>query len=146
MAKIVLGKRPDSFKKTLKFPMHDGTEGTMEVSYRYRTLTEFGTFIDEWNGEQIGKLDAERLQLEAAKKKALDAGETYVDPQVTNEEVRGKQAKANTDYLMRILVGWNLDVEFSRDAVLQLCDELPGAAIEAMNSYRAAITEGRLGN
>jgi hypothetical protein len=128
MAKVVLGKRPESFKHTLKFQMHDGTEGTMEVVYKYRTLTEFGTFLDEWTSEQKAK---------------LEAGEPK---ELTNEELRRAQADANTDYLMHILVGWNLDVEFSRDAVLQLCDELPAGAIEAMNAYRAAITEGRLGN
>jgi hypothetical protein len=37
-------------------------------------------------------------------------------------------------------------VPFSRAAVEQLCDELPGAAQDIMDAYRAAVVEGRLGN
>ena len=135
MAKIVLGKRPESFKKTIKFMMVDESgevsEGQMEVQYKYRTLTEFGTFLDEWTLDQKYKLDAEREAIEAAKKKALDAGEAWAEPELTNEDVRRKQADANTDYLMQILVGWNLDVGFSRDTVLQFCNEFSGGAIAA---------------
>jgi hypothetical protein len=130
MAKIVLGKRPESFKRALKFPMVDGTEGQLEVEYKYRTLTEFGAFIDEWSKEQGAKVEAEQKD----------------GKQLSNEEIRRAQTEVNADYIMQIVVGWNLDVEFTRENVLQLCDELPAAANEAINAYRAAITEGRLGN
>jgi len=146
MAKIVLGKRPESFKHPIKFPCHDGTEGVMEVLYKYRTVTEFGAFIDVWVREQKMKLDAEKAKADAARQKALEAGDAYVEPEVTNEELRQAQAKTNADYIQRIVVGWNLEVEFTPDTVLQLCDEFPGAATEIMDRYRGAITEGRLGN
>jgi len=47
MAKIKLGSRPKSFKRTVKVPMLEGTEGTIEMIYKYRTRSEFGVFIDE---------------------------------------------------------------------------------------------------
>lgn len=137
MAKIVLGNRPVNFTKTITVPMHDGSDGQMEVIYKYRTLTEFGAFIDQWAAEAETKIKEER----AAKRKKKDA-----DAATSNEEVRKTQAQANADYLMRILDGWNLDVEFGESAVLQLCNELPGAADKIIGDYRMAITEGRLGN
>lgn len=146
MAKIVLGKRPANFKKTLQVPMHDGTEGAMEVLYKYRTLTEFGAFIDEWAKHAEAQIEAEQAARDAKKREAEERGEAYTEPVITNEEVRRKQAEANADYLMRILEGWNLDVEFGAQSVLQLCDELPAAAAKIINDYRLAITEGRLGN
>lgn len=144
MAKVVLGKRPESFKRTLKFSMVDGTEGQMEVEYRYRTLTEFGEFIDQWDANAKALLAADKVKRDADRAAAEAAGESYVEP--TNQELRRAQAEANADYLFRILTGWNLDVKFELDAIIQLCDEIPAAANEAMNTYRIAITEGRLGN
>jgi hypothetical protein len=46
MAKIVLGSRPKNFKSLVTIPMLEGGEGTIEVSYIYRTRTEFGKLID----------------------------------------------------------------------------------------------------
>jgi hypothetical protein len=46
MAKITLGKRPKHFKRTLTVPMLEGGEGQIEISFIYRTRTEFGAFVD----------------------------------------------------------------------------------------------------
>lgn len=146
MAKIKLGDRPANFKRVVKVPMLDGSEGDLPVTYKYRTLTEFGTFIDEWAQHASEQIESERAAREAKRKKAEERGEAYSEPVLTNEEVRKQQAQANADYLMRILDGWGLDVEFGPEAVLQLCDELPGAVVKIIDGYRLAITEGRLGN
>ena len=47
MTKIVLGKRPDTFKRAVSFPMLDGSTGKITVDYVYRTKSEFGMFIDD---------------------------------------------------------------------------------------------------
>lgn len=130
MAKIILGKRPNNFKSVVKFPMLEGGEGSVEISYIYRTRTEFGAFIDKMMNDAGvvptgGSEDEQKFSLEAALEKTRET---------------------NADYIMAVADGWNLDVEFSRSSVAQLCDELPGAALEVMNRYRTAITEGRLGN
>lgn len=130
MAKIILGKRPVSFKKTIKVPMLEGGEGTVEVDYVYRTRTEFGAFVDE-------------LFSSAGVKPASQADE---DVKFSLQQALERTRDTNADYILKIAKGWNLDVEFSRDAVVQLCDELPGAAMSIIDSYRVAITEGRLGN
>lgn len=131
MAKITLGNRPKSFKRIIKVPMLEGGEGMMEVSYIYRTRTEFGTFID-------ALLDSAKVELQSI---------------ADGPDVRGSLAEAlartrdtNADYLLKVCDGWNLDEPFGRPALVQLCDELPGAAVAIIDGYRAAITEGRLGN
>lgn len=146
MAKIKLGARPANFKRTVKVAMHDGSVGDIPVLYRYRTLTEFGAFIDEWAKNAQDQIDAHNASLDAKRAEALARDEVFAEPVLTNEEVRKQQTEANADYLLRILDGWELDVEFSAAAVTQLCDELPAAVAQIINGYRLAITEGRLGN
>lgn len=130
MAKIILGKRPKSFKRTITIDLVEGGKGSIEVSYLYRTRSEFGQFIDEL--------------MEASGVKMADQSEEEV--KFSLEEALKRTLETNADYIMKIADGWNLDVEFSRAAVAQLCDELPGAALQIINQYRTAITEGRLGN
>lgn len=146
MAKIVLGKRPANFKKTVTFKDLDGSDSAVEALYKYRTLTEFGSFIDEWAARAQAEIDKEKAARDAKRREAEARGEVYEEPTLTNEELRQRQASANADYLMLILEGWNLDVPFSAEAVLQLCDEMPAAAAQLINDYRLAVTEGRLGN
>lgn len=130
MAKIILGKRPKNFKTKVTFPMLDGELGSVEISYIYRTRTEFGTLIDglmeDAGVEATGASeDSQKFSLAQALEKTRDT---------------------NADYIMKVADGWNLDVEFDRKSVAQLCDEIPAAALAIMNTYRNAITEGRLGN
>lgn len=128
MAKIKLGARPKSFKKVVSFPMLDGTTGTIECEYKYRTRSEFGAFIDEIlekAGEKKGQADDEKFSMAKLMEKTGDA---------------------NADYILRVLDGWNLDEDLTRENVQQLSDEIPAAVNAIMETYRTAITEGRLGN
>ena len=124
MAKIVLGKRPKSFKCKVTFGMLDGTEGMVEMSFIYRTRTEFGALID-------GLMS--------------DAGVDKSDG-VSLEEAMTKTRDSNAEYILKVADGWDLDQPFNVDTAAQLCDEIPAAAIAIMTAYRTAITEGRLGN
>lgn len=126
MSKIKLGQRPESFKHVVKFPMLDGSEGAIEVEYIYRTRKEFGTFVDE---------------VFASAKEEPPVGDDF-----SWAALMDKTSGANADYVMRAVKGWNLDEEFNRENVQQLADELPGAITAIMDAYRAAITQGRLGN
>jgi hypothetical protein len=130
MAKITLGKRPKNFKTKVSFPMLDGETGTIEVSYIYRTRTEFGVLIDGLMADagvetENATADSQKFSLAEALEKTRDT---------------------NADYILQVADGWNIDEEFTRDTVAQLCDEIPAAALAIMNTYRNAITEGRLGN
>lgn len=126
MTKIVLGQRPKSFKRTVTFPMLDGTEGSIECEFKYRTKREYGEFIDRFT--------------------APTAGEAAPQESAGVHVAMEKTVEANADYLLEVLLGWNLDVKLSREALQQLADELPVAARAVMAEYRAVIVEGRLGN
>lgn len=129
MAKIVLGKRPKNFKTKVSFPLLDGEIGVIEVSYIYRTRTEFGTLIDG-------------LMTDAG----VASGATEEDQKFSLAEALEKTRDTNAEYILKVADGWNLDEPFNHDTVSQLCDEIPAAALAIMNTYRTAITEGRLGN
>lgn len=122
MSKIKLGNRPNNFKHVVTFPMLDGTTGTIEVLYKYRTVSEFGQFIDKMSSE------------------------------MGSEEVKGagavisRMVKVNAEYLLQVIEGWNLDEELNEETAHQLANELPAAAAAIMNTYRQAIVEQRLGN
>lgn len=126
MAKIKLGARPQSFTLPVSFSMLDGTEGSIECVFKYRTRTEFGTFIDT--------IFADANEVPPA------------DLKFSMEAVMQKTRNKNADYLLQVLEGWNLDEELSRDALQQLADELPAAVTAVMECYRAAVVEGRVKN
>lgn len=130
MAKIKLGSRPKNFTRTISIDMLEGGKGTIEVKYKYRTRTEFGQFIDELMGA-------------ADVKPASTADE---DVKFSLAEALEKTRDTNADYILKIADGWNLDEDFNLANVQQLCDELPGAAMAMIDTYRAAVSEGRLGN
>ena len=129
MAKIKLGAHPKSFVAPVKVTLLDGTEGVVNMKFRYRTRTEFGAFLDEINAEN------------------------GVMPSVENEDPASVMQRAyatgvdrHAGQIMRAAEGWDLDEEFSLDNVKACCDEFSGVALAIMESYRRAITEGRLGN
>lgn len=133
MATIKLGNRPKNFKKVVTFPMLDGTEGSIEVLFKYRTRKEFGAFIDEL--------------VESAKVKAPAAPVDGEAPAFSMADLMERTAGSNADYIMQVAEGWNVvDTEFTTDAVQQLSDEIPAAAIAIMEAYRVAVTEGRVKN
>ncbi|HEY8606632.1 MAG TPA: phage tail assembly chaperone [Noviherbaspirillum sp.] len=126
--KIKLGNRPQNFKKTVTVKMLDGSEGAIDVTFKYRTRTEYGAFID--------------AIMEAAGEKGRDAG----DEAFSNEKLWAKVAANNAEQLLQVVEAWNLDEELTKENIEQLADELPGAVLAIMETYRVAILEGRLGN
>lgn len=124
--KIKLGARPESFKRTVTFPLVEGGEGAIEVSYKYRTKTEFGEFID-------------RLFADAKEERPADGEFKMAD-------LMAKARDKNAAYLLDVMDGWNLEEPLNRETAEQLCDEIPAAATEIMEVYRQAIVEGRVKN
>ena len=124
--KIKLGNRPKNFKRVITFPLIEGGEGAIEVTYKYRTRQEFGSFIDGI--------------FAAAKEEQPQDGEFKMS------DLMGKTRDKNAAYLLDVIEGWNLDEPLNRETAEQLCDELPAAAAEIMEVYRSATVEGRLKN
>jgi hypothetical protein len=125
MATITLGKPPKSFKKTVTFPLLDGTEGTIECQFKYRTVTAYGAMKDELS---------------------KDAGLVGDVASVTWEQIMEKRRDKGGEYLSLILEGWNLDVGFTTATLQQFADEYPGGVAAIATAYDLAISEGRLGN
>ncbi|RZI62328.1 MAG: hypothetical protein EOP37_03220 [Rubrivivax sp.] len=130
MAKITLGKRPKSFTHSIEVRLPEGEIGKMKLTYLYRTRKEFGVFMDElFNVSNTRPESMEPVDVEAAMAFAL-----------------ASMVDSNADYIMKCVTGWDLETEFSRAAVEQLCNELPGVALAIISSYATASREGRLGN
>ena len=129
--KITLGSRPKTFSRVVTVPLHEGVEGQLDVTFRYRTRTEFGKLVDDM---------AAAADVTPPKS---DADEDVVfSLRAALEASRDR----NADYLLQVLDGWGLPEPFDRPHVQQLCDELPGAALALIEAYRQACAEGRLGN
>lgn len=131
MARIKLGARPKIFEHTVTVPMPEGGTASVRMQYKYRTRTEFGAFVDE---------------LVAAAGTPPPASQQEDDVRFSLRQALEATRDTNADYILKIAEGWDLDVEFDRASLVQLCDELPGAALAIIERYRGAITEGRLGN
>jgi hypothetical protein len=138
--KIVLGKRPTSFATTVTVPMLEGGEGSIPLEYKYRTRLEFADFIDGIQTKAKERGDAELSEFADA----IAKGDKLAS--ATEVKLTTAQIEFAADYIMDAVKGWGLDVEFSRDAVVQLADELPLAITAIIEKYRTAVTTGRLGN
>jgi len=139
--KIKLGNRPKNIKAVVSFKSIEGEDCKIEVSYIYRTRKEFGRFIDEvveQNQRRAEETDKQRT------KEAEEAGRTL--PAFSSATYQESIAESNAHLIMGAVDGWNLDVEFNLDNVRQLVDEFPAGAQAIIDGYRAAMTEGRLGN
>jgi len=144
--KIVLGKRPESFKKTVHATMLDGSTGCMEVEYKYRSRTELAALIDELQSKMKDEANVEIERFKAAVEKAKQTGEAIPEFTTTQTEIVKRQTAVLVDYLLKIVKGWNLDVDLDKESVAELVDTLPAVAEAIKDDYRAAINEGRLGN
>lgn len=126
MSKITLGKRPAHFAPvTVEFPMHDGSTGTIQATFKYRTREEYGAMIDE--ATNSGKATP-------------DGGELTVEAMAT--------AAVHSDAMLtfKSLQAWDLDEPLTFENVYQLANEVPAAVTALLAAYRRLVSEGRLGN
>jgi len=144
--KIVLGKRPESFKKTVHANMLDGSTGCVEVEYKYRSRTELAELIDELQAKMKDEANVEIERFKAAVEKAKVTGEPIPEFTTTQTEIVKRQAGVAVDYILKIVKGWNLDADLDKESVAELVDTLPAMADAIKDDYRTAINEGRLGN
>lgn len=135
MAVIKLGARPKHFTAKVTVDLPEGGTGTITLQYVYRTRSEFGKFIDELLSD---------AGVPAPEPKIGDEGTEAIRQSV--QQALERTRDTNADYIQKIVAGWDLDEPFGRDSLVQLCDELPGAAMAIIERYRAAVIEGRLGN
>lgn len=123
---VRLGQKPDGIPDVVKFTGLDGAEYMIPVTFKYRTLTEFGALVDEAYGKPIIK--------------------NFADGKISHKSLRQAEANNTGQYLFGAVKDWALDVPFTLQACIQLADEMPGAAEALRVRYRELITEGRAGN
>lgn len=123
---IVLGKKPEGIPDTLKIKLPDGADGLLPVTFKYRTRTEFGQFIDGIFGVEPPAFDGTANTAATQQQRAT--------------------VQLNGQYIHGCLKDWGLDAPFTLQACIQLADELPGAVQQIMDTYRRLTVEGRLGN
>jgi hypothetical protein len=138
--KIKLGNRPKSFARTITFAMLEGGEGRMEVTYKYRSRKELAKLTDEVQAaaQAQHEADIEAIKAKAEKKEPIE--------HLKQVDLLDRDISLQVDYLMQVVEGWDLDEKFDRAAVEQLADEVPAAITAAIETYRKAINEGRVGN
>lgn len=144
--KITLGKRPESFSKTVKATMLDGSTGCMEVQYKYRSRTELAELTDDMQAKLKDEANVEIERFNAAVEKAKSTGAAIPEFTMTQTEIVKRQTAVAVQYIQAITLGWNLDAEFDKEGIAELVDTLPAMAEALKDDYRAAINEGRLGN
>lgn len=124
-------ERPQDFKRTIKFTQIDGRAAQFDTTLRYRDELEFAALLKD-----IFSAESDAPQ---------EPGETS-EPFDFEASAR-KRIAVNTRYLLAMLVEWNLEgVEINEDNVRELCVRYPGASKVLMDTYRAAIVEGKAKN
>lgn len=124
---VRLGQKPSGIPDVVKYTGLDGAEYMIPVTFKYRTLTEFGALLDEVFSQTLPPA-------------------TGADGKLSSKSVQQGQVHVNGQYMHLILLDWGLDVPLTLQACIQLADEDPAAVRALMNKYRELITVGRSGN
>lgn len=144
-ARVTLGKRPDKLRRTVTGPMPDGSDGLIEIDFKYRTRVEYGELLDRRMAEARAS-DEAAAAAEAAKAAQVADGAPPPMPASWATDAQRRSRDATAAHILDIATGWGLPEPFDLEHVTQLCDELPGMAAAIVDDYRAAVLEGRRGN
>jgi hypothetical protein len=123
MAKLSLASAPKTFKRTINIELLDGSTADVELTFKYKTRSEYAKLLDEVMKSEDG--DAKK--------------ETAVD-------VFARLGEGTADFLMKIVDGWDLEDKFTKANVVKLIDSFPAVSNEITEVYRVAILEGRVKN
>lgn len=127
MAKLVLGKTPETFKPfNVKFTLPDGEEDKILVTFKYKTRSQFAAFLNELFAE---------------------SGEVRNnDEKVDFEQLFAKGGDKTVAHLSKIIADWDFAEKPNAETLRALHDQAPAAAAAMTSAYSAACSEGRLGN
>lgn len=125
-AAFIFGARPESVTATVEFTSVTGAEVKIDCTFAYRTRKEFGVMWDEIADSKIP---------------ALADGEVFSFARLADQGM-----DVNAERTLKYLKGWPLELEVNKANLVQLFDEEPAAPSAFFEAYRAACTEGRLGN
>lgn len=127
--KIKLGATPPkTFKPaTVKMEMPDGSEGEINITFKYRTQDEY------WDYKE-GFFNASAVtNTEGAEPKPLSK---------SAGEARERAAK----HVLDAIDSWDLDIELNEANLCQLFNEVQQSTGAIIEAYQNACIQGRLGN
>jgi len=125
MAKLILGKTPETFKPfAVKFELPQGGEDQLTLTCKYRTRIEFAEFMDE---------------LYAGDAKPIDDAHDFV-------ALFKRGGEKTAEHLAKFIVAWDLAEPVTPENLVALHNQAPAAAAAMTAAYGVACTEGRLGN
>ncbi|CRI56407.1 phage tail assembly chaperone [Pseudomonas sp. CCOS 191] len=127
MAKIKIAQNP-TFTAVVQVPRIGGEPVPVEFQFRYMDRVVLASMFDRWN-------------------KARDAwaDEAQADG-ASWEEVTAGEIALQAEQLGEIITGWDLEDEFSQDAIVELVRTCTGAPKAVTDAYQAAYNPARLGN
>lgn len=127
MAKIKIAQNP-TFSAEVKLPRVGAEPVPVEFQFRYLDRVALAEMFDRWN-------------------KTRDAWAAKVQEDSPSwKEATAAEIELQAEQLKDIVVGWDLDDEFSEEAILDLVKTCTGAPKAVTEAYQSAYSPARLGN
>lgn len=127
MPKIKIAQNP-TFTAVVQVPRIGSEPAPVEFQFRYMDRVTLAGMFDRWNKAR-----------DVLAEKAKDNGATW-------EEVTADEIALQAEQLGEIVTGWDLEDEFSAEAIADLVLTCTGAPKAVIDAYQAAYNPARLGN
>lgn len=127
MAKIKIAQNP-TFSAEVKLPRVGAEPVPVVFQFRYMDRVALAGMFDRWNQARDTRTE-----------KAKDSGVSW-------EQVTAGEIELQTEQLKEIVVGWELEDEFSDEAIAALVRTCTGAPRAVIDAFQAAYSPARLGN
>ena len=127
MAKIKIAQNP-TFAAVVQVPRIGAEPAPVEFQFRYMDRVALSTMFDRWNKAR-----------DAWAAKAQEDGATW-------EEVTSGEIALQAEQLGEIVTGWDLEDEFSAQAIVDLVRTCTGAPKAVVDAFQSAYSPARLGN
>ena len=127
MAKIKIAQNP-TFTAEVQVPRIGGESVPVAFQFRYMDRVALSAMFDRWNKAR-----------DAWAEKAQKDGATW-------EEVTIGEIALQAEQLGEIVTGWDLEDEFSAEAITDLVRTCTGAPKAVVDAFQAAYSPARLGN
>ena len=127
MPKIKIAQNP-TFTAEVQVPRIGGEPEPVKFQFRYMDRVTLAGMFDRWNKAR-----------DTWAEKAKDSGATW-------EEVTAGEIALQAEQLGEIVTGWDLEDEFSQEAIVNLVRTCTGAPKAVIDSFQSAYSPARLGN
>ncbi|MCX2891619.1 phage tail assembly chaperone [Pseudomonas sp. DCB_BI] len=127
MAKIKIAQNP-TFAAVVQVPRIGAEPAPVEFQFRYMDRLALSAMFDRWNKAR-----------DAWAEKAQKDGATW-------EEVTTGEIALQAEQLGEIVTGWDLEDEFSAEAIAELVRTCTGAPKAVIDAFQSAYSPARLGN